>query len=405
MPAVRQSVEYMLTSVCVYVQMSMSGGPRTASLALRPYQTRIIKIAEEKNTVVILPTGAGKTLVAAEVIRRRHVSTSVTGARKSIFFVPTCLLVVQQANAIRTWTQLTVAEYMGGLSFPTLFDVLVTTPQAFEIQQGRNPDALSFPTFDTIVFDECHHVLKEHPYRKLAVKLGRACENLDRGPRVLGLTASVTYAVEEKKVEKSMKRLCQDMRAEIIATANESELNQSGYHALGTVAEVPYLDLPIEDLVLEGVLPFNQRKPHLLAQTFFSRIDSGQATPFARDLFSCIKDKEIQISAADPTFLSPLQRLSMKEWGAFAHKRVPQSHLYASLEHWYEALRLLVVSWEEAPDATIAFLCMNGVLCNNDNCSEAHSAWPRVLLPYKTSKFPRFERLRYSSISDYCSES
>ena len=133
------------------------------------------------------------------------------------------VLVGQQANAIREWTQITVAEYKGGMSFPTHFDVLVTTPKAFEIQQNRTPDKLLFPMFDMIVFDECHHVLKDHPYRKLAVKLRITCENLppQLRPRVVGLTASVTYAVDEKKVEHSMKRLCTDMRVEEIATAKE----------------------------------------------------------------------------------------------------------------------------------------------------------------------------------------
>jgi superfamily II DNA or RNA helicase len=77
--------------------------------------------------------------------------------------------------------------------------------------------------FDMIVFDECHHVLKDHPHRKLAVKLGITCENLppQLRPRVVGFTASVTYAVDEKKKEHSMKRLCTDMRVEEIATAKE----------------------------------------------------------------------------------------------------------------------------------------------------------------------------------------
>ena len=43
-----------------------------------------------------------------------------------------------------------------------------------------------------VVFDEVHHVLKDHPYRKLAQQLCK-CD----GPVVLGLTASLTYAVGE----------------------------------------------------------------------------------------------------------------------------------------------------------------------------------------------------------------
>jgi ERCC4-related helicase len=55
-----------------------------------------------------------------------------------------------------------------------------------------------------VVFDEVHHVLKQHPYRALAAAL------LDSGarPRVLGLSASLTYAVGAKKVELALQKLC-----------------------------------------------------------------------------------------------------------------------------------------------------------------------------------------------------
>ena len=87
---------------------------------------------------------------------------------------------------------------MGGLSFPARFDVLVTTPAAFEQQQSELGTPLAWRSFDVVVFDECHHVLKQHPYRKLAVKLNKERKTAvgteqHTQPRVIGLTASVTY--------------------------------------------------------------------------------------------------------------------------------------------------------------------------------------------------------------------
>ena len=101
------------------------------------------------------------------------------------------------------------------------------------------------------------------------------------------------------------------------------------------------------------------------------------------------------VLAADARFISPLEG-PVKEWGFYAHKRTSQSPVYSILEHWYEALRILVVSWEEAPDAAIAFLQMNKVL-NSDA-----SLWPSSLQPdliafeqdFGAAKFPRFERLK-----------
>lgn len=54
---------------------------------------------------------------------------------------------------------------------------------------------------------------------------------------------------------------------------------------------------------------------------------------------------ESALLLVDRTFVSPLDRLSVKEWGKFAHGRMSCSPLYAQLEHWYEgAYRLHLVS-------------------------------------------------------------
>jgi len=62
------------------------------TITLRAYQSRIAATAEKFNTIVLLPTGSGKTLVAAEIIARL--------GTPSVFFVPTVPLVGQQAKAI-----------------------------------------------------------------------------------------------------------------------------------------------------------------------------------------------------------------------------------------------------------------------------------------------------------------
>ena len=63
---------------------------------------------------------------------------------------------------------------------------------------------MSWGGLKLVVFDEVHHVLKQHPYRALAASL------LDSNaqPRVLGLSASLTYAVGAKKVDAALHQLC-----------------------------------------------------------------------------------------------------------------------------------------------------------------------------------------------------
>lgn len=353
-------------------------------MELRGYQQRIVAAAVERNTIVMLPTGSGKTLIAAEVVKRLQ----LPGARaRTVFFVPTCLLVKQQAAALRAWTHLSVAEYMGGMNLERDFDVLVTTPKAFEVAQARGDKAIQWPAVQLVVYDEVHHVLKDHPYRKLAASLRRSGET----PRVLGLSASLTYAVGRAQVEAAVRRLCDDEIGNcIIEVASSEEMIADGYRGgVAAPAEVlPPTELPV-DTETRGVVPVDARKPHLLLRTFLDRVDSGNATPFATALMHAVRAMEGEIEA----FKSPIDgRKPLREWGEAAHKRAAASPRLAELEHYYEALRLLVVSWETADDAAATYLRMFSVDLSTVEWGGARVAidafWAQV-----PSSFPRFERL------------
>jgi len=355
---------------------------------LRSYQVRIVEqaLSSQKGTVVVLPTGAGKTLVAAELIR------AVGGC--SLFLVPTCLLVEQQAAAIRSWTGSNVKEYMGGAQLPAAFDVLVSTPKAFQIAQAKGNRNLAWAGFGLVVFDEVHHVLKDHPYRKLALQMRRSSS----APRVLGLTASLTYAVGRREVESAVRRLCAELDVDVMATASEEEMAADGYHGNQAVPEVRPVDMP--RAVPAGVVPQGDRKPHLMAPTFFSRVTSGSATAWTLRIHAIVSKMEAAISTADQAFRSPLHSASVKTWGAYAHGRAGHSPLYALIESWYEALRALAVSWEEAEDAALTFLRMSGA-----DAQDHWALWPQELQAELAhfwtavpATFPRFENLKEALI-------
>jgi ERCC4-related helicase len=354
-------------------------------MELRGYQRRIATAAFETNTIVMLPTGSGKTLIAAEVIKR-------IGA-PAVFFVPTCLLVEQQAAAIRAWTMLRVAEFMGGKPLDDDFDVLVTTPKAFEVAQARGIAALRWTAFRLVAFDEVHHVLKDHPYRKLAAAL-RRCE---AAPRVLGLTASLTYAVGKAQVESAVRGLCGELRAKRIEVAGAEEMAEDGFRGgVAAAAEVIPVSVPAADP--RGLVPPADRKPHLMLQTFLARVAAGAAAPLTLALMSAVRAMEAVVRA-EPRhrgFASPIDRgAPVREWGEAAHALASASPRFKQLEHYYEALRLLVVSWEAADDAAVTYLRMFGA-----DGVDRLDAWPaaargalNTFWAAVPADFPRFEHL------------
>ena len=112
-------------------------------LQLRKYQKDVVDAIGNENSIIKMPTGSGKTFVAAEFIGRvmHHNERKLEPSRKAaLFLIPACDLVAQQKKALEAWIgDCDVAEYMGGISCPAArFDVLVSTPHAFLVSiQGH----------------------------------------------------------------------------------------------------------------------------------------------------------------------------------------------------------------------------------------------------------------------------
>ena len=155
----------------------------------RDYQLRISEVAQRSNTLVVLPTGLGKTIIALLVARARH--QSIGG--KVLVLAPTKPLTLQHYN---TFTSAIGKDegalvVLTGENSPqereTLWrraTFLFATPQTIrnDVKAGR------FDLRDVvlIVFDEAHRSVKDYSYTELAkLYMGQA-----RNPLILGLTAS-----------------------------------------------------------------------------------------------------------------------------------------------------------------------------------------------------------------------
>lgn len=358
--------------------------------SLKPYQYRIIRNAVCTNTVVVLPPGAGKTLIAAQVILR--IGTP------ALFLVPTCYLVEKQEAALIALTNINVRPYQGGAILPDRFDVLVSTPKAFEVAQAntiRNPH-LQWDKFRAVVFDEVQHVLKDHPYRKLALNLRASSV----WPRTVGLTAAFVDVLHQDRVRALLRSICYDLHVERVETATKEELGEFGQKIEGAPMRIS--ETVIARDVPKGVLVLEGRKPHLMLKTFFSRVLNTQATPFANRLARCVLKLEVTMADLNPHFMPPIQSsVPLKQWSSVAHRLANNHHddlafMCSQLEFWYEALRVLIISWEEDEYASVLLLRMA-------RCDSLRSCapWPipvtdciRDFWKHTPQSFARLEELR-----------
>lgn len=376
---------------------------RGKAVTLRAYQKRIVDESITDNTLVVLPTGAGKTLIAGEIIRRTGVP--------ALFLVPTVLLVSQQRQALAEWTGMNVEPYCGAMALPRSFDILVSTPKAFELAQTKPANKhFQWGALRTVVFDEVHHVLKNHPYRMLALSLRSSPSK----PYVMGLTASYTYAVGESKVKKQLTTLCKELLIKNLQTADDDELRASGYHALGTKSERPAAAIAADDECPPGVVPRDERKPHLMLKMFINRIVKKTGTTFAQALMATVLEMEKEAARLDSGF-KPLvmEGGSVKSWGSAANKRAVVAArrrgsgnlpaIFQQLENWYESLRLLIVSWEESDFLSVLLLRMT--LCDSETAKDmwSHSVQSTMGRFWKAAPtdFRRLNNLRETLLAKF----
>ena len=152
----------------------------------------IVRQALRLNTLVVLPTGTGKTLIAAVVIYNFHRWFKKPG--KIVFLAPTRPLVAQQIGACRDATWLSeshMTELTGAVSVSQRADawasdkrVFFCTPQTFEndLAAGR----CAAQDIVCLVIDEAHKAQGEYAY----VGVVKAIAEKTNRFRVLALTAT-----------------------------------------------------------------------------------------------------------------------------------------------------------------------------------------------------------------------
>ncbi|KAJ6133995.1 dicer-like protein 1 [Penicillium sp. IBT 18751x] len=203
----------------------------------REYQIELFERAKMKNTIAVLDTGSGKTLIA--VLLLKHVLNQELidrdngiSPRVAFFLVDSVTLVFQQSAVLRNNLDQDVAHIFGAMG-PDFWDsqvwgdqlarhmVIVCTAEI--LNHALLNGFVKMVDINLLIFDEAHHTKKDHVYARIIRESYLPIEKSKR-PRIFGMTASpidakVNIAAAATKLEKLLD-------SEIATTSNLTLLRQ-----------------------------------------------------------------------------------------------------------------------------------------------------------------------------------
>jgi Fanconi anemia group M protein len=160
---------------------------RLDGLDFREYQSNIIRsVLSRGNSLVVLPTGLGKTFIGAALI-----AEALFEGKRALLLAPTKPLAEQHRaslSGLLNVDQSEVALLIGSVGKKSRAEmelgagVIVATPQT--IANDLKSGAFSLEGFGVAIFDECHRAVGKYAYTYIANELAV------RGILIVGLTAS-----------------------------------------------------------------------------------------------------------------------------------------------------------------------------------------------------------------------
>ncbi|XP_068758712.1 uncharacterized protein [Montipora capricornis] len=195
----------------------------------RDYQKELFLSIMLGNTLVYLPTGSGKTLIAAMVL---SCMKKLNPDKLMVFLVDRIPLVYQQSAYIKKQLpDLRVGSLVGGMEpeqseqqkdvhknlASGKIDILVLTHQIFLnflATCTQTDPIIRLSDVSVLVFDEAHHCQGNHPYNKI---MGQFYHNIpDRfKPLVLGLSASPAGELLTERTLLKLQELLKNLECDI----------------------------------------------------------------------------------------------------------------------------------------------------------------------------------------------
>ncbi len=191
-------------------------------ISTREYQDTIARSALTANTLVVIPTGLGKTIIALLVARERLAQHPIS---KVIILAPTRPLVLQHSRFFeKHLAEKIPSAVLTGEVPPTERQDLVASSKAiFATPEVIRNDVLeerySLNDVSLIVFDEAHRCVRDYAYSQVAEAYKLTASN----PLILGLTASPSS--RRARIEE----ICQRLAITNVQTRTEEDSDVTPY--------------------------------------------------------------------------------------------------------------------------------------------------------------------------------
>jgi len=235
----------------------------------RHYQENIVNSCKNKNSLVVLPTGLGKTIIGILLISR---VLKKYPKGKIIVLAPTRPLVLQHKSSCEKFLDIDTEKIISftGKIHPDkrihLFkssNVIISTPQVINNDLARGRYDLT--QVSLIIFDEAHKTKGKYSYNYISKEYIETCND----PLVLGLTASPGKDYER------IQEICDNLQIENIVFRSYEDEDVIDYiHEIDTFINL--VDLPVKIFELSQVW-------HNLFQNFLKFfIDRKLINPFKK---------------------------------------------------------------------------------------------------------------------------
>uniref|UniRef100_A0A9J7WYD9 RNA helicase n=1 Tax=Cyprinus carpio carpio TaxID=630221 RepID=A0A9J7WYD9_CYPCA len=233
------------------VPLSKALNPHKRDIVLRDYQMEVARPAlEEKNIIICLPTGSGKTRVAVYITKKHLERKKQMGQPGKVVVLVNKVPLVEQhykAEFGRFLKHQYSVERVSGasqlkISFPQIIeqnDIIICTAQILEnsLAKAKNgdEDGIKLSQFTLMVIDECHHTKKGGVYNHIMIRYlsqkhkNQLLKKQEKSPvplpQILGLTASpgVGGAMNQQMAEEHILQICANLDAFTIKTTTFKE--------------------------------------------------------------------------------------------------------------------------------------------------------------------------------------